>query len=120
QPTVALVARPADARKACAIEPANQQDLRPLPVSPLGNGRHDDCSLPNQEDTMEPYRNSWSARLVWSGISMALIGGVLMPAWSIDPGVALPIVLLVSVAACIVGLVLGAHAHTGPVALLAI
>jgi hypothetical protein len=69
---------------------------------------------------MEPYRNSWSARFVSGGISIALVGGGLVAALRLDPGVLLPVILLAAVGACIAGLVLGIHSHTGPVTALAI
>jgi hypothetical protein len=69
---------------------------------------------------MKPFRTSLSARIISASISWSLIGAGLIALTGMSAGAALPIVLLMSIGGCLVGLVLGVHDHTGPVALLAI
>lgn len=69
---------------------------------------------------MKPFRTSPTARIVSLAVALSLVGGGLLAVTGAGPSVALPLLLLASIGACIVGLVLGANEHTGPVALLAI
>ncbi len=68
---------------------------------------------------MKPFRTSLTARIVSLAVAFALAGGGAIPIFGFAPAAAVPIVLLLSVAACIVGCLLGAQEHAGATALLA-
>jgi hypothetical protein len=69
---------------------------------------------------MKPFRTSLTARIVSLSIAFALTGGGLIPILGLTPAIALPAVILLAVAGCIVGCILGAQEHTWSVAALAI
>jgi hypothetical protein len=69
---------------------------------------------------MKPFRLSITARIVSLAIAVALFGGGAIPILGLAPSVALPILLIPTVLACIVGLILGAQEHTGAVLMLAL
>ncbi|HZS42136.1 MAG TPA: hypothetical protein VFF06_35145 [Polyangia bacterium] len=69
---------------------------------------------------MHPFKTSLTARIVSFAIAFALIGGGLIPTLGLRPAIALPIVLLLAVGACIVGLVVGASDHPGAVGFCAV
>ena len=69
---------------------------------------------------MQPFKTSLTARIVSFSIAFALLGGGLIPTLGLRPAMALPIVLLLAVGGCIVGLLLGVNDHPGAVGFCAV
>jgi hypothetical protein len=68
---------------------------------------------------MKPFRKSVSATIIGCAASFALIAGGLVPTLGLNAAWAVPVVLLLTAGAGIVGVVLGIQDHPGKVALLA-
>jgi hypothetical protein len=68
---------------------------------------------------MTPFRKSVSATIIGSAGSFALIAGGMIPTLGLNAAWAVPVVLLLTIGAGIVGVVLGIHDHPGKTALLA-
>jgi hypothetical protein len=69
---------------------------------------------------MKPFRSSFTARAVTAGATFALVAGGMIPILGLSPVVAIPIVLLLALAAGIPALVMGATEYPGACAALAI
>jgi hypothetical protein len=69
---------------------------------------------------MKPFRASFTARAITAAASFGLIAGGLIALLGLQPHIALPLVLLITVGTSIVALVMGANDHPGAVAALAI
>ena len=67
---------------------------------------------------MKPFKTSITARLVMLSIAIVFLGGALAAKTGSTPLV--PLVLLLAMGGCIVGLVLGVYDHTGRVLLVAL
>jgi hypothetical protein len=68
---------------------------------------------------MKPFRKSVSATIIGCAGSFALIAGGLIPTLGVNASWAVPVVLLLTIGAGIVGVVLGINSHPGKMALLA-
>src|SRR5262249_33662949 len=67
----------------------------------------------DQGGTMKPYRVSTSARILSGGAAFALIAGGLVAVLGLDPARAIPLVILVTIAAGLGGLIFAITEHLG-------